>query len=410
MSDMTHTATTATPEQMISAAPRRKIDCIVGARPNFVKIAPIMAALRSHGGFSTRLIHTGQHYDIAMNAVFFDELRIPPPDVNLEVGSGSGTEQTANTMLKLEPVLLARRPDLLLVVGDVNATVASALVSAKLQIPLAHVEAGLRSNDRAMPEEINRLLTDRLSNLLFVTERAGVDNLVKEGVELNRITFVGNVMIDTLCSCLKRAVPASATLSEIGATPGFAAAALEKGFALATLHRPSNVDDPAKLAALLSALVQISHRAPLVFPLHPRTKVMIESAGLDQLLVGSSVIVAPPLSYLRAIGLMREAKFVITDSGGVQEETTALGVPCLTVRENTERPITLDEGTNTLIEASLDALIAAVEDILMNGGKKGRIPPMWDGKAAERIVEVISAYLSCEPDSPIGSSRHARTA
>jgi UDP-N-acetylglucosamine 2-epimerase (non-hydrolysing) len=390
-------------EKRMSSVQTKKIDCIVGARPNFVKIAPIMAALGSDAGFSTRLIHTGQHYDVAMNAVFFDELRIPHPDINLEVGSGSGTQQTANTMLKLEPVLLAHRPDLLLVVGDVNATVASALVSAKLQIPLAHVEAGLRSNDRAMPEEINRLVTDRLSDLLFVTERSGADNLVKEGVAPDRITFVGNVMIDTLFACLERAAPAHATLSEIGATPEFASTVTKLGFALVTLHRPSNVDDPGKLAALLAALVDISQKTPLVFPLHPRTKAMMASASLDRLLDGSSIIVTPPLSYLRAIGLMREAKFVITDSGGVQEETTALGIPCLTVRENTERPITIEEGTNTLVGTAPDVLVAAVEDILANGGKKGRVPSLWDGKAAERIVAVMAAFLSGARDASMAA-------
>jgi UDP-N-acetylglucosamine 2-epimerase (non-hydrolysing) len=380
----------------MSAARPRIIDCIVGARPNFVKIAPIMRALASREGFSTRLIHTGQHYDVAMNAVFFEELGIPNPDINLEVGSGTGTEQTAHIMLKLEPVLVARRPDLLLVVGDVNSTVAAALVAAKLQIPLAHVEAGLRSNDRTMPEEINRLVTDRLSNVLFVTERSAIDNLAGEGIALRRVIFVGNVMIDTLHACLERAAPARSTLSELGAASGLAAVALVQGFAFVTLHRPSNVDDPGKLEPLLAALIRIARRIPLVFPLHPRTQAMIKSAGLDRLLCDSSIIVAPPLSYLRAIGLMREAKFVITDSGGVQEETTALGAPCLTVRENTERPITIEQGTNTLVGTSPDALVAAAEDILKNGGKKGRIPALWDGKAADRIAAEIDAYLSCE--------------
>lgn len=374
----------------------RRIDCVVGARPNFVKIAPIMRAIAARDGLAARLIHTGQHYDVAMNGAFFEELGIPHPNLNLEVGSGSGTEQTARIMLGLEPVLLARRPDLLLLVGDVNSTMAAALVAAKLLIPIAHVEAGLRSNDRAMPEEINRLVTDRLSDLLFVTERAAIDNLTKEGVAPDRVTLVGNVMIDTLCACLERAAPASMTLSEIGAAPWLSTGALEHGFAFVTLHRPSNVDDPGKLAALLAALVRITREIPLVFPLHPRTKAMIESAGLNQFLSESSIIVTPPLSYLRAIGLMREAKFVITDSGGVQEETTALGTPCLTVRENTERPITIEQGTNTLVGASPDALVAAVVDILENGGKKGRIPALWDGKAAERIVAGIDGYLSRE--------------
>lgn len=384
---------------LMSVAAPRMIDCIVGARPNFVKIAPILRAIRARDGLSTRLIHTGQHYDVAMNTVFFEELGIPQPDLNLEVGSGTGTEQTARIMLGLEPVLLAQRPDLLLVVGDVNSTVAAALVAAKLQVPLVHVEAGLRSNDRAMPEEINRLVTDRLSDLLFVTERSAIDNLVKEGIAPDRVTFVGNVMIDTLYSCLERAAPARATLSEVETAPGLAADALERGFAFVTLHRPSNVDDPDKLQAILAALIRIARHIPLVFALHPRTRSIMESAGLDHLLRDARIILVPPLSYLRAIGLMREARFAITDSGGVQEETTALGVPCLTVRENTERPITIEEGTNTLIGVSPDALVAAAEDILENGGKKGRIPALWDGKAAERIAEEIETYLrrACVP-------------
>jgi len=299
-------------------------------------------------------------------------------------------------MLKLEPVLLARRPDLLVVVGDVNSTVAAALVGAKLQILLAHVEAGLRSNDRTMAEEINRLVTDRLSDFLFVTERSAVDNLVGEGIAPGRVTFVGNVMIDTLHACLDRAAPARATLSELEAAPVLTDLALERGFAFVTLHRPSNVDDPGKLESLLVALARIALKIPLVFPLHPRTQAMIKGAGLSRLLRDSSIIVAPPLSYLRAIGLMREAKFIITDSGGVQEETTALGAPCLTVRENTERPITIEQGTNTLVGTSPDALVAAAEDILANGGKKGRIPALWDGKAAERIAAQIDADLSRE--------------
>jgi UDP-N-acetylglucosamine 2-epimerase (non-hydrolysing) len=359
-----------------------------------VKIAPIMRAIRAREGLAARLIHTGQHYDVAMNAVFFEELGIPNPDINLEVGSGSGTEQTAQVMLKLEPVLLAQRPDLLLVVGDVNSTVAAALVAAKLEIPLAHVEAGLRSNDRSMPEEINRLVTDRLSDLLFTTERAAIENLVKEGVAPGAVTFVGNVMIDTLHACLERAAPAKTTLVDIGAAPDIVADALENGFGFVTLHRPSNVDDPVKLAGLLAALARISKRAPLVFPQHPRTRAVIENAGLAPLFSGSRIIVAPPVSYLQAIGLMRSSKLVISDSGGVQEETTALGVPCLTVRENTERPITIEEGTNTLVGTSPDALVAAAEDILANGGKTGRIPALWDGKAALRIVDVIEAQFA----------------
>lgn len=378
---------------MLFARPR-VIDCIVGARPNFVKIAPIMRAITARAGHSARLVHTGQHYDVAMNAVFFEELGIPQPDIDLEVGSGTGTEQTARIMLGLEPVLSNSPPDLVLVVGDVNSTVAAALVAAKLRIPIAHVEAGLRSRDLSMPEEINRLVTDRLSDILFTTEHSAFDNLVKEGISARRIVFVGNVMIDTLHACLERAAPARTTLFELGAAPELAADALAGGFAVVTLHRPSNVDDADRLAALVETLAKIARKIPLVFPLHPRTKSMIESAGLNRILRAASIIVAPPLSYLRVIGLMREARFVITDSGGVQEETTALGTSCLTVRDTTERPITIEQGTNVLVGTSLDALIVAVDDILEKGGKTGRVPPLWDGKAAERIAAEIDAYLS----------------
>jgi UDP-N-acetylglucosamine 2-epimerase (non-hydrolysing) len=375
------------------SAPARQVDCIVGARPNFVKIAPIMRALGSRDGITTRLIHTGQHYDVAMNAVFFEELAIPTPDINLEVGSGTHTEQTARIMTAIEPVFLESRPDLVLVVGDVNSTLAATLVAAKLNIPVAHVEAGLRSFDRTMPEEINRLVTDRLADLLLTTERSAIDNLVREGVEPGHIYFVGNVMIDTLIYCLERAVPAETTLAEMGASTGLIAAAKDRGFGFVTLHRPSNVDDPATLKRLVEALVVISRELSLVFPLHPRTKAVISAAGLQEILDQTSILVTPPLSYLRALGLMRDAKLAITDSGGVQEETTALGVPCLTVRDNTERPITIVRGTNTLVGSTPDTLIAAVGHILETGGKKGRLPELWDGKAASRVADRVIAFL-----------------
>jgi UDP-N-acetylglucosamine 2-epimerase (non-hydrolysing) len=377
----------------------RNVDCIVGARPNFVKITPIIRALREQDGLAVRLIHTGQHYDISMNAVFFEELGIPDADINLEVGSGTGTEQTARIMLGLEPVLRERRPDLVLVVGDVNSTLAAALVAAKLNIPIAHVEAGLRSFDRTMPEEINRLVTDRLADLLFVTERSGIDNLIKEGLHSQQVKFVGNVMIDTVYACLDRAVPARETLSEVGADAVFIDAAMKTGFGFVTLHRPSNVDDPVKLKLLGEALIDIARKICLVFPLHPRTRAKIVNAGLDRLRGESRIVTTPPLSYLRALGLMREAKLVITDSGGIQEETTVLGIPCLTVRDNTERPATLEEGTNLLLGTSPAALMPAVEDIIATGGKSGRIPPLWDGKAAIRIAQDICAFLNVEHGS-----------
>jgi UDP-N-acetylglucosamine 2-epimerase (non-hydrolysing) len=374
----------------------RKIDCIVGARPNFVKIAPIMRVLRKQAGVAPRVIHTGQHYDAAMNAVFFEELGIPGADVNLEVGSGTGTEQTARIMLKLEPVLQSHRPDLVLVVGDVNSTLAAALVAAKLNIPLAHVEAGLRSFDRTMPEEINRLVTDRLAELLYVTESSGVVNLANEGIESKAVKLVGNVMIDTVHACLARAVPAHVTLLDSGADHDLIDEATKSGFAFVTLHRPSNVDDPIRLESLIETLIDVSQKFCLVWPLHPRTSAMITGAGLERRLSEGRIITTPPLSYLRVLGLMGAAKFAITDSGGVQEETTALGVPCLTVRDTTERPVTVEEGTNLLVGTSKAALISAVDDILTTGGKTGRIPALWDGKAAIRIGEDICAFLGVE--------------
>ncbi len=369
------------------------VACIVGARPNFVKIAPILRALARRSDIRTRLIHTGQHYDVAMNAVFFEELAIPAPDIDLEVGSGTHSQQTARIMLALEPVLEAERPGLVLVVGDVNTTLAAAVVAAKLGIPVAHVEAGLRSYDRTMPEEINRVLTDSISTLLFTTEAGAKDNLAREGIDVEKVTFVGNVMIDTLRHCLERAIAPEETLRDAGASDAFARAAAS-GFALVTLHRPSNVDDPEHLKGLCEALAVISERLPIVFPLHPRTNTALARAGLDEIFAPDRVLTCDALSYLRTIGLMRAAKLVITDSGGMQEETTVLGVPCLTVRENTERPITITEGTNTLVGTDPRALIAAVDEVLATGSKRGRVPELWDGRAAERIAERVAAFLA----------------
>ncbi len=377
----------------VKEATLKRIDCIVGARPNFVKIAPIMRALRGRDGFAVRLIHTGQHYDVAMNAVFFEELGIPDPDVNLEIGSGTHTEQTARIMLALEPVLASHRPDMLIVVGDVNSTLAATLVASKMLIPVAHVEAGLRSNDRAMPEEVNRLVTDRLCALLLTTERSALDNLLREGARPEQIGFVGNVMIDTLHACLERAVPARRTFDEIGASV-MASRAQKSGYGFVTLHRPSNVDDEAQLRRVIEVLFDIGRDIPLLFAVHPRTKAKIEATGLGSLFEDGRLLATPPLSYLRSLGLMREARLVVTDSGGMQEETTALGVPCLTVRDNTERPITIAEGTNTLVGSSPGALREAAADVLANGGKRGRIPELWDGKAAERIADQVGAFLA----------------
>lgn len=370
-----------------------KIDCIVGARPNFVKIAPIMRAFQATRSTRVRLIHTGQHYDVAMNEIFFQELGIPDPDINLEVGSGTNTEQTARIMLGLEPIFLNDKPDMLVVVGDVNSTVAAAMVAAKLLIPLAHVEAGLRSNDRTMPEEINRLVTDRLSDLLLTTEHEAEAQLLREGATRDQIHFVGNVMIDTLHACLDRAKAPMETMAAHNADPDFVKAA-QSGYGLVTLHRPSNVDEPVQLEGLLHALASISKQLPLVFAVHPRTRARVLSDGLESIVKGGRILLTPPLGYLQTLGLMRGARLVITDSGGIQEETTALGVPCLTVRDNTERPITISEGTNTLVGSSPKALQEAASKELGGVRRLGRVPALWDGHAAERIAAHICQFLA----------------
>ena len=368
--------------------------CVAGARPNFIKVAPIVAALRTRPAVRVSLVHTGQHYDAAMNDVFFEDLGIPKPDVALDVGSGSHAVQTAAIMQGIEPVMDTVAPRLVLVVGDVNSTLAAALVAAKKGIAVAHVEAGLRSFDRRMPEEINRVLTDQISDLLFTTERTAESHLRREGVAPERIYFVGNVMIDSLRQSLGRAVPAAQTLAEAGAPPQFCA-----GYALLTLHRPSNVDDPDVLAALLDTLLDVSKRLPIVFPAHPRTAGRIAAAGLEARLDPNRILRLPPMGYLATLGLMRAARVVLTDSGGMQEETTALGVPCLTLRENTERPITVSEGTNIVVGTDRARILAAVEDVLQNGGKAGRVPELWDGRAAERIADRLCEWLrSSRPD------------
>lgn len=366
--------------------------CVVGARPNFMKIAPVMAAL--HAGpdpVSARLVHTGQHYDARMKDAFFRQLDIPEPDIDLEVGSASHAVQTAEIMRRFEPVLDAARPSAVLVVGDVNSTIACALVAAKKCIPVIHVEAGLRSFDRTMPEEINRVLTDQLSELLFTTERDARDNLIREGIEADRIHFVGNVMIDTLLTHLERAVEPAAVLSRVPNAAIFTGASM--GYGLVTLHRPSNVDDVLVLRRLLTTLRQISERVPIVFPVHPRTQTRIKNAGLEPLMESGRIVCLPPLGYLEMLGLMREARVVLTDSGGIQEETTALGIPCITLRENTERPITVEQGTNTVVGNDSGRILAAIGDVLSTGGKAGRVPELWDGKAAWRIKSAVVDWL-----------------
>jgi UDP-N-acetylglucosamine 2-epimerase (non-hydrolysing) len=362
----------------------RTVVCVVGARPNYMKVAPIVAALRSSGRLTPLLVHTGQHYDPEMNDSFFADLGIPAPDANLEVGSGSHAVQTAQVMMRFEPVLDGLADPLVLVVGDVNSTIACALVAAKKGIPVVHVEAGLRSRDRTMPEEINRVLTDQISDLLFTTERSALDNLVAEGIAAERVHFVGNVMIDTLVANGPRAIAPAETLAAAGlAAPG--------AFALATLHRPANVDDPAVLAGLLDCLADIGRDLPVIMPLHPRTRARIEASGLAGRLDGTRIMALGPQGYLSMLGLMRAAKLVLTDSGGIQEETTALGIPCLTLRDNTERPITVEQGTNTLVGRDGGLILASAREVLKTGGKAGRVPELWDGAAAQRIVAVLKA-------------------
>ena len=349
---------------------------IVGARPNFMKVAPVMAALEQHESVRQSLVHTGQHYDRNMSDVFFEQLQIPKPDVSLGVGSGSHARQTADIMVKLEESLLEQRPDWMMVYGDVNSTVAAALVCAKLQIPLAHVEAGLRSFDRGMPEEVNRMVTDRLSDLYFTPSTDGDQNLIREGVDSQRIHCVGNVMIDTLKRLQSRAV-----LPEV---PGRA-----ERYGLVTLHRPSNVDDSVAFQRILESLLTISRKCQLVFPIHPRTRARFPE--LIEQLQSSDILTMDPVGYLEFLALQQHALFVVTDSGGIQEETTYLGVPCLTLRENTERPVTVDVGTNILIGSDMDLLIQHVELILQGQAKSGSVPEFWDGLASQRVADVLLA-------------------
>lgn len=348
---------------------------VVGARPNFMKVAPVHAAFRKRAGVRQTLVHTGQHYDANLSDIFFEQLGIPRPDVSLEVGSGSHAVQTAEVMIRFEKTILEQKPDLVLVYGDVNSTVAATLVCAKLGTRIAHVEAGLRSFDRTMPEEINRLVTDQLADLLLIPSEEAEGNLLREGVARDKIHFVGNVMIDTLRSLLPQA-----RMPEI---PGLAGK-----FALVTLHRPSNVDEPETLKRILATLTEISEHLQIVFPVHPRTKARIEGLGY-RFEDSNRIFGIAPIGYLECLALQQRATVVVTDSGGLQEETTALGIPCLTVRENTERPITITHGTNTLVGTNMKLLLEEVQKILSGRGKGGRVPPLWDGSASERIADVV---------------------
>ena len=363
------------------------IVAVVGARPNFMKIAPVMEAFR-RAEIPVHLVHTGQHYDAAMKASFFGQLGIPEPDVDLEVGSGSHADQTGQIMIRFEPVLDRFAPSAVVVVGDVNSTIACALVAVKKGIPVFHVEAGLRSFDRSMPEEVNRVLTDQLSELLFTTEATARDNLLREGIAAERIHFVGNMMIDSLLGHADRAVSPSETLARYSREDLLSDSS---SYGVVTLHRPSNVDDPSVLRGLMETLGRISARLPLVFPVHPRTEARLGELDVDS---PETLALLPPVGYLEMLGLMKGATVVLSDSGGMQEETTALGVPCVTLRDNTERPITVSEGTNTVVGSDPGRIEAAVDAVLTTGGKKGRRPELWDGQAAERMASVVGEWLA----------------
>ncbi|WP_208027739.1 non-hydrolyzing UDP-N-acetylglucosamine 2-epimerase [Rhabdothermincola sediminis] len=357
-----------------------KVLCVAAARPNFMKVKPVLDALEARG-IGVHLVHTGQHYDPLLSDVFFEELGLRAPDLHLGVGSGTHAQQTAGVMVALEPVVAELAPEMMVVVGDVNSTMAAALVSAKARVRLAHVEAGLRSGDRSMPEEINRIVTDRLSDVLFAPSPDAVDNLRAEGHPPAQIHLVGNVMIDTLLGNLDRALDRP-VLDRLRLDRG--------GYALVTLHRPANVDDPDVLRGLLAALASVSRQLPVVFPVHPRARSVVDALG-----VGPGIRVLDPLGYLDFVALEAGAAVVLTDSGGVQEETTVLGVPCLTLRDSTERPITVEEGTNRVIGRGPQVIVAEVDRVLRHG-VPARCPALWDGHAAERIAEVVLTELTGE--------------
>ncbi|MHC4294777.1 MAG: non-hydrolyzing UDP-N-acetylglucosamine 2-epimerase [Planctomycetota bacterium] len=370
-----------------------KIINIVGARPNFMKIAPLMKAYRDYPSIEALLVHTGQHYDEQMNGLFFKQLDIPIPDVNLEVGSGTHAVQTAEIMKAFEPVVRSHAPDAVLVVGDVNSTIACGLVAVKLGIRLVHVEAGLRSFDRTMPEEINRILTDAISDLFFCTERSGVRNLQKEGVAEDSIFLVGNVMVDTLLQN-KGLAESSTILEQLGLT--------QRSYAVLTLHRPANVDDPDVLSDILDALEVIQQETPIVFPIHPRTRANLASSTLSGRIEGmANLRLIDPLGYLDFLKLMSLARVVLTDSGGIQEETTILRVPCLTLRDNTERPITIELGTNRLVGTHHEKIIRAYRSAISNQTRRPQTPPLWDGRAAQRIAKILSEKITPSARRPL---------
>jgi len=370
---------------------RHKLICVVGARPNFMKVAPLLRLLRCDGDFTTALVHTGQHYDDNLSGHFFHDLKLPAPDHYLCVQSGTHAQQTAEVMKRFEPVLMAEQPDGVVVVGDVNSTMAAAVVAAKLHVPVFHIEAGLRSFDKSMPEEINRIITDAISDLLLVTEESGRRNLLSEGIPDHRIHLVGNLMIDSLRQSL-----AAARKSDI-----LRRLCIDgRPFALATLHRPANVDHPEQLDDILGTFQEISETIPLVFPVHPRTRAHLDRNHFTR---SGNITMLEPLGYLDFLCLMSNSSVVFTDSGGVQEETTALGVPCLTLRDNTERPVTVEEGTNMLAGTHRSTILAAWNKMRVRP-KAGRIPPLWDGAAAERCLAVFRNYFVAGSKTPDFSS------
>jgi UDP-N-acetylglucosamine 2-epimerase (non-hydrolysing) len=362
-----------------------KIVSVVGARPNLMKIGPLMKAFAARPEIRSLLVHTGQHYDANMSELFFHQLGIPEPGLNLGVGSASHAVQTAEIMKRFEPVVTKERPDAVLVVGDVNSTIACGLVAVKLGVALVHVEAGLRSFDRSMPEEVNRVLTDAISDVLFCTEQSGVENLRREGIADEKVFLVGNVMIDSLLEHRARA-EASGILGELQLEAG--------GYAVLTLHRPANVDEPATLAGILDALEVLAGELPIVFPAHPRTREKLRAFGFDARLARlPGLRLVPPAGYLDFVKLMSCARLVLTDSGGIQEETTILGVPCLTLRDNTERPVTLEMGTNQLVGRDPERILSAWRKLRAGGAPPARLPPLWDGRAAGRITDVLLRVL-----------------
>jgi len=364
----------------------RTIQLVGGARPNFMKIAPLVRALQRHGGLEFKIVHTGQHYDRDMSDVFFEELAIPAPDFHLDAGSGSHAQQTARIMIGFEEVCRRQPPDCVVVVGDVNSTLACSIVAKKLHIPVAHVEAGLRSGDLRMPEEINRLVTDAIADWYFATEPAGVANLLAEGKPRARVFHVGNVMIDNLIYQRDRL---SDMDKNVLSSTALKVAVPEYG--VVTLHRPSNVDDADTLSGIAQALSKIAGTLPLIFPVHPRTRDNITRHGIA---LGNNVILTRPLSYVDFLNLWKDAKLILTDSGGLQEESTALGVPCLTLRDNTERPVTVDEGTNVLVGTRPERIVAEAERILGLGARHIRRPALWDGRSATRIVDILARELN----------------